>query len=78
MAVFMDELREKESLLSDEIVTMNRKINANNNFAGTARAFGTSSYNQVGKTELKRAQGNFLLKMALLSCIYRLLLTTKT
>lgn len=49
MAVFMDELREKESLLSDEIVTMNRKINANNNFAGTARAFGTSSYNQVGK-----------------------------
>lgn len=29
-------------------------------------------------TELKRAQGNFLLKMALLSCIYRLLLTTKT
>lgn len=28
--------------------------------------------------ELKRNQGNFLLKMGLLSCIYKLLLTTKT
>ena len=32
--------------MSDEIVTMNKKINANNNFAGThTRVFGTSSYN---------------------------------
>ncbi len=43
----MDELKDKESLLADEIVSMNKKINANNNFAGTARAFGNSSYNQV-------------------------------
>jgi hypothetical protein len=28
--------------------------------------------------ELRRSQGNFVLKMALLSCIYKLLLTTKT
>lgn len=42
----MDELKEKESVLSDEIVSMNKKINANNNFAGThTRVFGTSSYN---------------------------------
>lgn len=33
---------------------MNKKINANNNFAGTARAFGTSSYNQIGKEEVMR------------------------
>lgn len=42
-------------MLGDEIVNMNKKINANNNFAGTARAFGTSSYNQaVGKEEAMR------------------------
>jgi hypothetical protein len=28
--------------------------------------------------ELKRNQNNFILKMSLLSCIYKLLLTTKT
>ena len=28
--------------------------------------------------ELKRSQNNFILKMSLLSCIYKLLLTTKT
>jgi len=49
----MDELKEKESVLGDEIVSMNKKINANNNFAGThTRVFGTSSYNPqaAGKT----------------------------
>jgi hypothetical protein len=49
----MDELKEKESVLSDEIVSINKKINANNNFAGThTRVFGTSSYNPqaAGKT----------------------------
>lgn len=42
----MDELKERELVLGEEIVSMNKKINANNNFAGThTRIFGTSSYN---------------------------------
>ena len=45
----MDELKEKEGLLNEEITTMNKKINANNNFAGThTRVFGASSYNAPG------------------------------
>lgn len=54
ITVLMDELKDKESVLSDEITTMNKKINANNNFAGThTRVFGASSYNQpiVGKLQ---------------------------
>lgn len=39
---------------------MNKKINANNNFAGTARAFGNSSYNAPltakGEDQLRQTQ----------------------
>jgi len=41
-------LKDKESALGDEIINMNKKINANNNLAAThTRIFGTSSYNPV-------------------------------
>lgn len=42
----MDELKDKEVVLNEEISTMNKKINVNNNFAGThTRVFGASGYN---------------------------------